>query len=131
MRFEDIWFLRKFKDEVRNPYQHSDEAKILQGIYAPVWPFEFEGNLTLEKLERFMNDVKSGRAKPKLLPAAETPTIRSIIKQAYDRKRATELFNRVYDFLLDAKVKYFKQKEYDEHHKKFGTGLENVEHYKV
>ena len=24
-----------------------------------------------------------------------------------------------------------KQKDYDEHHKKFGTGLENVEHYKV
>ena len=39
---EDIKFLRKFKDEIRNPYQHSDEKKILEGIFVPVWPIKFD-----------------------------------------------------------------------------------------
>ncbi|HLB71390.1 MAG TPA: hypothetical protein VJJ51_10140 [Candidatus Methanoperedens sp.] len=131
MDAEDIVFLRWFKNEVRNPYQHANEAEILQGVLVPVWPIQFEGEISLEKLSKAIKDTKSGRLKPKLLPAAEIPAFRSIAKQAYDRKRAIELFNQVYDFLLGAKIKYFKQEEYDEHNKKFGTGLENVEHYKV
>ncbi|MCX9074552.1 MAG: hypothetical protein OIN88_07825 [Candidatus Methanoperedens sp.] len=105
-----------------------------EGEYGPClknWPIQFEGEISLEKLSKAIKDTKSGRLKPKLLPAAEIPAFRSIAKQAYDRKRAIELFNQVYDFLLGAKIKYFKQEEYDEHNKKFGTGLENVEHYKV
>ena len=131
MRAEDIRFLRKFKDETRNPYQHADESKILEGIFVPVWPLQFEGELSLEKLEQGFERAKSGQLKPKLLPAADVPAIRPVVKQAYDRKRAINLFNQVYDFLLAAKVKYFKQEDYEEHHKKFGTGLEKVEHYKI
>ena len=124
MEVKDIQFLRKFKDEIRNPYQHADEAMILEGVFVRVWPLQFEGGLSLEKLEQAIEDVKSGRLKPRILPAADIPAIRSPVKQAYDRKRALDLFNQVYDFLLVAKIKYFKQEEYDEHHKKFGTGLE-------
>lgn len=71
-------------------------------------------------LEKDLKDIKSGRLKPQFLPA-DYPTIRPIIKQEYDRKRAIGLFNQVYDFLLIAKAKYLKQEDCDEHHKKFGT----------
>lgn len=131
MKKEDIRFLERFKDEVRNLYQHSDESKILQGVFIPVWPFHFEEGISFEKLERAVEDSKSGRLKPKWLPAAEIPAIRSIAKQAYDHRQAIELFNQVYDFLTVANIRYFKQEEYEEHHKKFGTGVENVEHYKI
>ena len=131
MKKEDVRFLKRFKDEVRNPYQHSDESKILQGVVIPVWPFHFEEGISFEKLERAVEDLKSGRLKPKWLPAAEVPAIRSIAKQAYDRRQAIELFNQVYDFLTVANIRYFKQEEYEEHHKKFGTGVENVEHYRI
>ena len=131
MKLEDIRFLRKFKDEIRNPYQHADEFEITQGLFVRAWPLQFEGGLSLKKLERAFENVKSGRLKPKILSAADVPAIRSAAKQAYDRERAIDLFNQVYDFLLAAKIKYFKQEEYQEHQKKFGTGLEKVEHYKV
>lgn len=131
MEVKDIRFLRKFKDKVRNPYQHADESKILQGLFVRVWPMKFEEGLSLKKLERFIENVKSGQLKPILLPAADIPAIRSVVKPAYDRKRAINLFNQVYDLLLVAKVKYFKQKEYDEHHRKFGSRLKEIEHYKV
>lgn len=66
-----------------------------------------------------------------MLPAADIPAFRSVVKQAYDRNRAISLFNEVYDFLLTSKIKYFRKEDYDEHHKKFKTGLEDVEHYEV
>lgn len=131
MRWEDIRFLRKFKNEVRNLYQHANEAEILKGVFIPAWPIQFEGDISLEKLNKAIEGTKSGLLKPKLFHAADIPAFRSIAKQAYDRKRAIDLFNQVYDFLMVANIRYFTQKEYDEHNKMFGTGLEDVEHYKV
>jgi len=131
MKAGDIYFLRKFKDEIRNPYTHADESEILEGIFVPVYPLQFEGEFSLERLEQGFESVKSGQLKPKLLPASEVPAIRSVVKREYDRRRAISLFNQVYDFLVAAKIKYFKQEEYEEHCEKFGTRLEKVEHYKV
>lgn len=131
MDAKDIQFLRTFKDKIRNPYQHADEYKILQGCFAKVWPFKIEGELTFEKIEQFMKDVTAGKLKPKLLPAADIPSIRSVVKQSFDRVRAIELFNQIFDFLIEANARYFKQEEYDEHHKKFRTSLENIEYYRV
>ncbi len=118
----DILFLKRFKDEIRNPYTHADEAQILDGVIVPVYPIELPKDFTLEKLEAQFNKVKSGQQKPRLLFASDVPAIRSVVKQEYDRKRAIGIFNQVYDFLLAANIKYFKQREYDEHHAKFGTG---------
>ena len=131
MRKEDIKFLRDFKDMIRNPYQHADESKILQGVFIPVFPLQFVDKLSLEKLEQVLKNIKSGKLKPKLLHAADIPAIRSITKQEIDRRKAVNLFNQVYDFLQVAQIRYFKKEDYEEHHRKFGTGLEKVEHYKV
>jgi len=110
MDVKDIAFLRKFKDEVRNPYQHADEAQIVEGFFVKVWPIQIKG-ISLDKLERAFEDVKSGKLQPKILPASDIPAFRSVVKQEYDRRRAISLFNQVYDFLLNASVKYFKKEE--------------------
>lgn len=131
MSQEHIFFLRKFKKIIRNPYQHADEADIMKGIYMPVWPVKFESEISAEKMEKFLNDIKSGKVKPKFLPVSEIPAIRSFAKQSYDRKRAIGLFNEVHDFLIDVHHLYFKEWEYKEHNQKHGTGLEKIEHYIV
>jgi hypothetical protein len=123
MEPEDIKFLRIFKNQVRNPYTHVDESQILEGLFVRVWPLELKEGFSLEMFEQFLENVESGQLEPKIVPA-NIPELRSIVKQTYDRKRAISLFNQVYDFLLAAKIKYFKQEEYDEYHKKFGTGLD-------
>ena len=130
MDAKDIRFLTKIKDNVRNPYQHADDKQILRGIFVPVWPFQFK-EISFKRLEKAIKSAKSGQLKPKMLPAADIPALRPVVKQALDRERAISLFNQVYDFLLDCKIKYFKQEEYEEHHKKFKTGLEKVEHYEM
>lgn len=58
MKTEDIQFLRKFKDEIRNPYQHADEAEILQGVFVPVWPVQLGKESFLEKLEQVQEKNK-------------------------------------------------------------------------
>lgn len=130
MEVKDIFFLRKFKDEVRNPYLHADDFQVLQGILTPVWKLQFK-NLDIKKLQQFQEDIRSGKAKPVLLPAAYFPEFRAIQKQSYDRERAITLFNQTYDFLRDAYIKYFKQEEYDEYQKRFGSRLSALPAYKL
>lgn len=130
MELNDIRFLRKFKDEVRNPYQHADEKHILEGIFVHVWPLQFQGKISFEKLKKAIESVKSGQLKPVLMPA-NIPLVSSVVKQQYDRNRAINLFNQVYDFLRAVNIKYFKQEEYDEYHKKFGNTIKKVEYYKI
>lgn len=118
----DIWFLKRFKDEVRNPYQHSDINKILQPLkFMRAYPLQIDlkKDTALLQLEQQIKNVKEGKMTPVLLPIT-LPTVRDLAKQDHDKKRAIQLFNQVYDFLLCANFKYFKQKDYDEHHKKFG-----------
>jgi len=117
----DILFLRRFKDLIRNPYTHSDEAQILEGVVVPVFPIALPKDFTLENLETEFKKVKSGQQKPQLVFASQKPAIRSVVKKEYDRNQAIDIFNQVYDFLLAANIKYFKQKDYDEHQAKFGT----------
>jgi hypothetical protein len=121
MNAMDILFLRRFKDRIRNPYTHADEAQILSGIMVPVWPIALPKDFTLKGIEEQMSNIQSGKQKPRLMVASEVPAIRPVIKQGFDKKRAIAEFNAVYDFMIDANVKYFKQKDYDEHHTKFGN----------
>ncbi|MDR7666370.1 hypothetical protein RG963_11385 [Methanosarcina sp. Z-7115] len=96
-----------------------------------VWPIKFESKISAENMDKFMNDIKSGKGKPKFLPVSEIPAIRSLAKQSYYQKKAMELFNGVHDFLIDIYKLYFKEWEYQEYNPKYGTGLEKVEHYKI
>lgn len=131
MQARDVWFLKKFKNEIRNSYQHSDESRILRDVFIPVWPLQFEGGITLKKLESALQSIKSGELKPKILPVADEPAFRSIVKVEFDRIHAIDLFNQVYDFLLDSKIKYFKKEDYDEHFSKFGTRLDKIVSYEI
>jgi hypothetical protein len=116
----DILFLRRFKDDVRNPYTHVDESQLLQGAFVRVWEIPVAKVLSLAEFEKTLADIKSGKKKPKLMDATN-PIVRPIIKREYDRRHAIKLFNQVYDFLVAANIKYFKQKEYDEYNRKFSA----------
>jgi hypothetical protein len=121
MEPRDIYFLRKFKEEVRNPYAHFDESEIVDGMVVPVWEIP-TAELAPEKFVKVLNDIKSGRLKPRLLQATH-PALRSIVKHTYDSKSAIILFNQVYDFLVSAQIKYLKQADYDEYNRKFGSPM--------
>lgn len=121
MDAEDTSFLKKFKDEIRNPYQHADDTQIVEGMgfyLAYAIPLD-KSESVAKQLEQGIKNVKNGKLKPVLIPVTN-PLIRDIAKKEHDRKRVVDLFNQVYDFLLSSKIKYFKKEEYEEHRKKFG-----------
>jgi hypothetical protein len=100
MEFEDMGFIREFTDKVRNYYQHSNEDEIVKDRYIWIWPIQFKGELTWDKLQKAHEKTKSGEIKPTLIPVSWVPNIRSVVKQQYDKKLALELYNQVSDFLL-------------------------------
>ena len=133
MNVRDIRFLRDFKNKIRNLYQHSDEKEILAGLYIKIWPIkiwpiQFKGDLTIEKLNKAYEKVKTGEFKPVWVPAWQFPAFVSVVKQERDKRRAVPLFNEVYDFVRAALLIYIKQNEYDEHNKKFGNELANLDY---
>jgi len=118
----DILFLERFKDQVRNLYQHVDYSQILQGIFVKAWPIKFE-KPSFAAIEQGLADIKSGRIKPIFIPAAYNKIVQPIIKQEHDKQFAIDLFNNVFDFLLIARYRYFRDEDYKEHRAKFGSSL--------
>lgn len=121
MEPRDIYFLRQFKEKIRNPYAHFDELEIVSGMTVPVWEIPTT-DLAPEKLKKILDSIKAGQFKPKLVQATH-PALRSVAKQAYDSKSAIALFNQVYDFLVIAQFKYLKQRDYDQYNTEFGSPL--------
>ena len=104
MEPEDLFFLRQFKDKIRNPYSHFDELQIVNGSFVPAWELKIDEMLP-GKFEETLKSIKSGERKP-FLARGSHPALRSIVKQEIDRKRAIQLFNKVYDFLC-----YFRERK--------------------
>ena len=122
MSQDHITFLEKFKNDIRDLYQHSNEKEIVKGKVIRTWRIDINKDKPLESIKTGVKDVKQGKIRPVLIPSTE-PVVRSVVKQEHDKKMAIVLFNEVYDFLLICNNRYFKQEEYDEAHKKFGSGL--------
>lgn len=117
----DILFLDRFRERVRNLYTHFDESSLVQGRIMEGWEIPIdtkspEGLLT--SLKASLDAVKAGERKPMLLLATH-PALRSISKIASDPKVAIELFNLVYDFMIGFVLKYLRQKDYDEYHRRY------------
>jgi hypothetical protein len=117
---KDIAFLDKFRDKVRNTYAHFDETKLVDGRIVKGWEIPFDDIINLTKFEAIMKEIKAGQCKPLLLHATH-PALRSVSKLYSDRMTAVRLFNLVYDFMLVFVIKYLRQKDYDEHNRKYGT----------
>jgi hypothetical protein len=117
---KDITFLDRFRDKVRNVYAHFDEAKVVDGRIMQAWeiPLDFSQPAVLPKLKTAIEEAKAGKRKPMLLDAKH-PALRSVSKFQSDPMTAVRLFNLVYDFALGFMMKYLRQKDYDECHKRF------------
>ena len=118
MDVEDITFLYKFKDIVRNPYQHVDDKEIMRDIQSPIWEIKFNN---IDEMKSQIESVKAGKIKPTIVKVSDNRAILPIFKQEHDSKTAIPLFNKVYDFMLRCNLKYFNKYEWAEYHKKFET----------
>lgn len=131
MRNDDIFFLTRFKNKIRNPYQHVDDYEILKDKLFPIWPIKFKDDVDINKLKNLIHEVKKGGIEPKYLHAAEIPAIRGPVRCMYDKRIVVDLFNEIHDFLIGIFIRYFKKEEYDKYHKMYGSGLKEEMYYEI
>jgi hypothetical protein len=117
---KDILFLDKFRDKVRNQYAHFDEAKLVAGRVMKGWEIPINDLTNPANFEKVMREIETGQRKPMLLQATH-PALRSASKLNSDRVIAIQLFNLVYDFLLEFSMKYLRKRDYNEFHKRYPT----------
>ncbi len=119
MSESEIQYIWTFKNKKRNLYQHAADGEILEGTTYPVIPFKWKSGSSHDDLIHFLEKVNAGLIKPIYVSASESRALCPLSKQAYDMRKAVELFNEIHDFLFVCNVRYFNHQQYDEFHKKF------------
>jgi len=131
MKYKDIKFLRGFKDEIRNKYQHFDEFEILKGKFFEVYPLKFEKNLSPKKLKKFIKKIKTGEVKSSYVEAANIHGLRAPAKKTYDKYLAIALFDQIHFFLINSLIRYLSSEDYEEFHEKSENPLSEDLYYKL
>lgn len=105
----EIKFLRRFKDEIRNPYQHVDVKKIVGERRVPAWPIPLEKGKVGESLLKGIEKVLKGEAgRGELTSYENMRAVGVAIKGTIDERLALPLFCLVERFVRGLSTKHFK-----------------------
>jgi hypothetical protein len=105
----EIKFLRRFKNEIRNPYQHVDVKKIVGESKARGWWIPLEKGKVGESLLKGIKKVKKREAGPgELVGYKDVRPVGTVIKGTIDKQRALPLFLHVEKFVRGLSTKHFK-----------------------
>ena len=119
---KELDFLKKKKEELRNPYAHFNKMKLSEGIYFPGW--KIPSNEIVPKLIALDKRVKNGELteeqarqelikgiKPELISSKEFRPIAHIAKSEKEKASAIDNFLEINKFVRDFAKKYFKPKD--------------------
>jgi len=105
----EIKFLKRFKDEIRNPYQHVDVKKVVGERKVRAWPIPLEKGKVGESLLKGIEKVFKGEAGPgELVGYKDLRPVGTVIKETIDKQRALPLFLHIEKFVRDLSTKHFK-----------------------
>jgi len=119
---QELEFLKKKKEELRNPYAHYNKMKLSEGIYFSGWKIPSDG--LVSKLIALDKRVKDGEltekeaqqelikgVKPELISSKEFRPIAHIAKREREKVSAIDIFLEIDKFIRDFAKKYFKPKD--------------------
>ena len=105
----EIKFLRGFKDQIRNLYQHVDVKKIVGKSKVRGWKIPLEKGKVGESLLKGIKKVKKGEVGPgELVGYKDLRPVGTVIKGTIDKQRALPLFLHVEKFVRGLSTKHFK-----------------------
>ena len=105
----EIKFLRRFKDEIRNLYQHVDVKKIVGERKVPAWPIPLEKGKVVKSLKKGIEKVRKGEAgSGELTGYKNMRGVGDVIKGTIDEQLALPLFCLVERFVRGLSTKHFK-----------------------
>ena len=105
---EEINFLKRFKDEIRNPYQHVDIKKIVGEKKIPTWIIPIEKGKEAELILKGIENFHKQKLGPSELKGYEDlRAVGIVLKGEKDRKLALPLFCQVEEFVRKISEKHF------------------------
>jgi len=112
LKTHELDFLRSFKNNIRNCYQHSDVNQLTSGCTASIKQITFDPQSDSQSiLEKINNSIQS-KENYKNVSATDNLSIAAFVKICLDGRTAIELFNQVYDFTIECGIRYIFNKCY-------------------
>ncbi|MDH5389829.1 MAG: hypothetical protein OEY39_01100 [Candidatus Bathyarchaeota archaeon] len=106
---EEIRFLRRFKDEIRNPYQHVDVKKIVGESKVRAWKISLKKGKVAESLLKGVEKVfREDAGHGELKGYEDMRPVGVVIKDEIDRRLALPLFGQVEKLVRSLSTKHFK-----------------------
>ncbi len=118
---QELEFLKKKKEELRNPYAHYNKMKLSKGIYFPSWKIPSEE--IAPRLIALDKRVKKGELtesqarkelirgiKPELMSSKEFRPMAQIAKSEKEKRSAIDIFLEINKFTREFAKKYFNKK---------------------
>lgn len=104
---KEIGFLKDFKNEIRNIYQHVDVKELTKGIPVAGWLIKIDKNDVAGSILKGINAVKEGRAGPPTpITYEKLRPVGHIIKESIDKRQSLPLFREVDKFVREMLSKY-------------------------
>jgi len=105
---DEVRSLEKFKDAIRNPYQHMDVKKIVKDRKVDAWKIPIEKGREAESIREGVERVFRGEAgAPESLGYGDLRPVGIPIKESIDKQLALPLFLSVEKLVRDLSEKYF------------------------
>jgi len=105
---KEISFLKDFKNQFRNPYQHSDIKQIAGNKKATTWTIPIEKGKEAESILKGIEKVRKGEAGPgELKGYQDVRAVGTVIKIEIDKEQALPLFCKVEEFVRNLSIKHF------------------------
>jgi len=102
--------LRKLKDQIRNPYLHSNVERITKDMGVLGWEIQFRSPEELLEKLKLIKEGKLELPKPKMVAVNDLRAIGDIIKGEIDEKTALPLFLEVDAFVRMMIKRHFEPK---------------------
>lgn len=130
---EDIEFLYRFKNTIRDPYTHRNFRDILGYELLPAWSFHVGSLDSEEKIKEFLNRmekinsaIKRNEVPLQFIDPAKSSGTAIVRKLEIDPQRAIHwawLVFMEFEFYI---AKYLRQERYEEYTRKFGSPLDKI-----
>jgi hypothetical protein len=119
--YEDVFFLRKINDNIRNVYVHQKFELIFSRSLLPTFKIDVSGKNMVEKIQTGIEDVKAGKVEPVMVDLTKDTILAAVTKEPIDHRNAI-FFAWITNIKIEQLVKiYLNQKAYNAHISKFGS----------
>jgi hypothetical protein len=120
LRSDELAWLNRFREKVRNAWVHQDVDTITQDVTFPGWVITLDHENLVQQLDQGMREIREGRRKPVHFRAKDHPWAAEAAKLAIAERVVFQLYDEVWDFTVHFAIRHLKPEAYNEWRRKHG-----------